>query len=165
MNDLQQHGFKATMLHLDVTHPGEQSLAALKEFAPTHLYYFATPKISSADKTLNEDRFRTFSDYYIFALHRLIEYLKPAGLRNVFVPSSIAITELPKDMMEYAFAKAAMECWVKAMREKRKIFVYAPRFPRIKTAQTQTLLSVPAAAAEDILFPEMLKFEENSLYD
>ena len=49
--------------------------------------------------------------------------------------------------------------------EKQKFFVYMPRFPRIKTAQTQTLLPVDAADAEDILFPELVKFEKESHYD
>lgn len=163
-DDLKRHGFSSSGIYFDINHQDEETLEKIKAFAPTHLYYFATPKISSDVKTLNEERFQLFCHYYIFALHNLSHQLKTSGLKNIFTPSSIAITELPKDMVEYAFAKATMEYWGGVF-EKQRFFVYMPRFPRIKTAQTQTLLPVDAADAEDILFPELVKFEKESHYD
>ena len=70
-------------------------------------------------------------------------------------------------MVEYAMAKEAMECWGRAMNadKKKGVRVYMPRFPRIHTAQTQVLLPVEAADAEDILFPEMQQFEKESTYE
>ena len=164
LDELRNYGGIAEAVQLDVVQPAADSLEKIRAFAPTHLYYFATPKISSVIKTLNQGKFERFCNCYIFALNKLIDELKPHGLKGVFVPSSIAIDELPKDMVEYAMAKEAMECWGRAMNadKKKGVRVYMPRFPRIHTAQTQVLLPVEAADAEDILFPEMQQFEKES---
>ena len=164
LDELRNYGGIAEAVQIDVVQPAADSLEKIRAFAPTHLYYFATPKISSVIKTLNQGKFERFCNCYIFALNKLIDELKPHGLKGVFVPSSIAIDELPKDMVEYAMAKEAMECWGRAMNadKKKGVRVYMPRFPRIHTAQTQVLLPVEAADAEDILFPEMQQFEKES---
>ena len=164
LNELRGYGCTAEAVQLDAVHPSADSLEKIRVFAPTHLYYFATPKISSVIKTFNQGKFERFCNCYIFALNKLVDELKPHGLKGVFVPSSIAIDELPKDMVEYAMAKEAMECWGRAMNadKKKGVRVYMPRFPRIRTAQTQVLLPVEAADAEDILFPEMQQFEKES---
>ena len=47
----------------------------------------------------------------------------------------------------------------------KKIYVYTPRFPRVNTAQTQALMPVETAETEDILFPELIKFEKESHND
>ena len=111
IQELKTHNLSAESVRFNINRQSATSLEKIKAFAPTHLYYFATPKISFNAKTFNEKLFQTFCHYYMFALHELINLLKPFGLKNIFTPSSVAITEFPRDMMEYAFAKAAMECW------------------------------------------------------
>ena len=167
LHELRDYGCPAEAVQLDAVQPSADSLEKIRAFAPTHLYYFATPKISPSGKTISEEKFSTFCRYYIFALNRFIEQLRPMGLRNVFAPSTVFVDELPKDMTEYAMAKEAMECWGRAMNadKKKGVRVYMPRFPRIHTAQTQALLPVEAADAEDILFPEMQQFEKESIYE
>lgn len=155
VREFGQNGYGTSFVQADANDLSEEALERIKAFDPTHVYYFATPKISIGSGSLNRQKFFEFSHSYIFSLDNLI---KKTGVKKVFVPSSTAIDELPKDMLEYAFAKQAMETYACWMTEKKKIHVYAPRFPRIETDQTQSILSVQAKKAEDVLQKELSSF-------
>ncbi len=144
-------------LHLDAADPAPESLEAIKTFRPTHLYYFATPHITNSLPSLSREKFIALVDIYIFALNDLINAVA-YGLRGVFYPSSTAVEDLPNGMIEYALAKYATELYSRYLRQKFKLFVYNPRFPRIETEQTANLLGLRAAAPEDVLKVELEKF-------
>lgn len=156
--EFSQNNLKTDFIQLDIGNVSKQALQKIQEFSPTHLYYFATPKISAGTGNLNEKRFIDFMRCYIFALDSFMESLNVTSLKNIFLPSSVAIDELPKDMLEYALAKSAMETYARWLSKSRKIFVYTPRFPRIATDQTQTILPIPAQKAEDVLKQELTLF-------
>ncbi|MBR1945384.1 MAG: SDR family NAD(P)-dependent oxidoreductase, partial [Alphaproteobacteria bacterium] len=155
-SEFSENGLTTDFIQFDVTSPSREALEYIARFRPTHLYYFATPKISIGTGALSEDRFNGFAHTYIFALDNLIK--ETQDLKAVFAPSSVAIDELPKDMVEYAFAKAAMEVYAHWMEKSRKLRFYTPRFPRIETDQTQSVLSVPAEKAENVLSRELSIF-------
>jgi len=155
-SEFSENGLTTDFIQFDVTSPSREALEYIARFRPTHLYYFATPKISIGTGALSEDRFNGFAHTYIFALDNLIK--ETQDMKAVFAPSSVAIDELPKDMVEYAFAKAAMEVYAHWMEKSRKLRFYTPRFPRIETDQTQSVLSVPAEKAENVLSRELSIF-------
>ena len=154
--EFSENGLTTDFIQFDVTAPSREALEYIARFRPTHLYYFATPKISIGTGALSEDRFNGFAHTYIFALDNLIK--ETQDLKAVFAPSSVAIDELPKDMVEYAFAKAAMEVYARWIEKSRKLRFYTPRFSRIETDQTQSVLSVPAEKAENVLNRELSIF-------
>ena len=157
-NEFSGNGLKTDFIQFDVNAPSPEALERIFLFRPTHLYYFATPKISAGTGVLSEDRFNAFARTYIFALEALIKAGGMNELKGVFAPSSVAIDELPKDMVEYAFAKAAMEVFARWVEKSRRLRFYAPRFPRIETDQTQNVLNVPAEKAENVLIRELSIF-------
>lgn len=156
--EFDKNGYSTEFIQLDVNDLSDEALERIKTFNPTHLYYFATPQISVGTGNLSRRKFVTFADSYIFSLDNLI---RKTGIKAIFAPSSTAIDEFPKDMLEYAFAKQAMEAYAKWMTEKKKIRIYTPRFPRIETDQTQNILSIHAMKAEDVLKKELSLFLVN----
>ena len=105
---------------------------------PTHLYYFATPHISSGSKNyFSEDFFHKFSKFYVLKFNELAEKLIENGLKYIFYPSSVFLDELPLDMIEYCAAKSAGEFICNSLQKKyTSIFIDKPRLPRMLTDQT-----------------------------
>lgn len=155
-DELKLNDYNTSFFQLDIQNLSKESLKIIEQFAPTHLYYFATPHIINNNKNLSMEIFQNFSNYYIFALDKLINSVNT--LEGVFYPSSTAITDLPSGMIEYAFAKSAAELYAEFLRQKRKIKIFNPRFPRIETSQTLSLLEVKALKPEDILKTELDNF-------
>ena len=112
---------------------------------PTHLYYFATPHIFSAqDGVFSPALFDRFCDFYVTGFLNVVNQLEGLGLRKLFYPSTVAIEELPSNMGEYASAKRAGELLCTFLeKNSRDLTIYQPRLPRLATDQTVTLL--PAA--------------------
>ena len=148
--DIAQTGAAAKAIKFDAG--GEivdlQKLAI--EWRPTDLLYFATPTINKADtRFFNESVFRRFADVYVRGFSETAEVVLSAGsLQTIVYPSSVALEDLTKGMMEYSAAKAAGEkiCDYIARRNKG-IRVITPRLPRMATDQTASVLSSAACAA------------------
>jgi acyl dehydratase/NAD(P)-dependent dehydrogenase (short-subunit alcohol dehydrogenase family) len=145
-------------LPLDVLEiDGDVALQAIQDWAPTDLYYFATPFIfSSANGVFEVERFQNFCTFYVTAFEKLVRKLAPAGLRSVLYPSSTAVEELPLNLGEYAAAKAAGESVCKYLEKRhRGLRIHAVRFPRLATDQTASVSPVengdPVPALADAL--------------
>ena len=65
-------------------------------------------------------------------------------------------------MLEYAFAKQSSETYADYLRKMTELTVINPRFPRVKTEQTLSLLDIPAVYPEEIL---LKVFEQNNIFN
>jgi len=132
------------------------------DWAPTHLFYFATPPIARAVKSrFSTELFREFCSYYVDAVVTLVGQLMPSGLRGLYYPSSVFVSELPSGMGEYAAAKSAGESMCSFLdRTQPDLQVLAPRLPKSATDQTASLVPArnenPALVLIDTLQPFML---------
>lgn len=117
-----------------------------KQWAPTYLYYFATPFIFMAAKGLfSSQLFQKFCDYYVTGFLNTVQTIRNMGvdLQKIFYPSSVSIDELPLNMGEYTAAKMAGEILCTFLEKTNPdITIHKPRLPRTATDQTTTLFSV-----------------------
>jgi hypothetical protein len=128
-------------MSLDVLCPSDDQLAAICNFRPTHLYYFATPHIFSPQRGgFNWDSYDNFNSIYIKGLHRILRELEQQPLK-VFAPSTIFINELNIEYGEYIVSKVSMEYYFRWLCHAKPQFkFYMPRLPKIQTDQTTSFL-------------------------
>ena len=146
VKDIGLHGGFANAAQFDLTSFYENDLAVMDNFAPTDVYYFATPFIFSGQKDFfSENRLKQFMDFYLLGFHKLVDRFSKCGTNRYFFPSSVAIDEQPEAMGEYCVAKAAAETYCEwVVKNRPKIKIVYPRLPRLATDQTASI-----AAAEN----------------
>lgn len=141
VTNINSQGGHAQATAFDVASFSDESLVVLDDFAPTDIYYFATPFIFSGQKDVFSDhRLRQFMDFYLLGFHKLLDRYVQRGTRRFFCPSSVALDELPASMGEYCVAKAAVEAycdWVS--RNRPGVTISHPRLPRLATDQTASI--------------------------
>jgi acyl dehydratase len=144
--EIRSSGGVCEMLAYDASLPAEPQLAGLAA-APTHAYYFATPKIFGAQSALfARARLDAFLSVYVDGFLDLAEALR-ARRRDVslFYPSSVAVAERPRGMLEYAMAKAAGETLCAEINQAlRPLHVMVDRLPRLLTDQTASVIGASA---------------------
>ncbi|MCP4609787.1 MAG: SDR family NAD(P)-dependent oxidoreductase [Planctomycetes bacterium] len=147
VNEIVSNGASADCFVFNVLDIPRDLTERLKgQWAPTHLYYFATPFIFDAfNGIFSPQLFRKFCDYYVTGFLNTIKIVRNLGsnLKIIFYPSSVAIDDLPLNMGEYASAKMAGEvlcCFLE--KADPSIRIYKPRLPRTATDQTASLLPV-----------------------
>ena len=155
--EIRRFGAACDMVRLDVASPRAPLRSLTKRgWVPTHLYYFATPKIFVPRHGLvDEVLFRRFADVYVKGFARTFEACAGVPRRplRVFYPSTVAIDEPVRELTEYAAAKAAGETLCRNLeRAAPESRFLVERLPRIDTDQTATLLKVPAANALEVLY-------------
>lgn len=156
--EVASSGGRVRSFEMDVLQPGSSLTAIRSELVSvSHLLYFATGPIFVAERGAFDPRvFAAFCDFYVTAFASIVEALLPAGLRRVLYPSSTAIDEIPADMGEYAAAKAAGESLCAFLAKTRpELVIRAPRFPRLATDQTKSLVRSREEAPERVLLPEL----------
>lgn len=125
----------------------------------THVYYCATNRIfGAASEAFDRNRLDRFLSIYVDGFHRIVEALLKGRQQNdglsVLYPSSIAVTERPKGMTEYAMAKAAGEILCADLaRNNTNLTITCPRLPRILTDQTATVPPVESENALSVVLP------------
>lgn len=123
----------------------------------THLYYFATPRISRpAAGGVSAKAFAEFNRVYVERFQDLCLAALAASDRRISVlyPSSIAVEDPPRGMVEYAMSKAAGELLCRTLaRAHPRLTIAAPRLPRILTDQTALAIPVKAQTASEVLLP------------
>ena len=147
---IRDRGLAASALQMDV-HAPEPAFQALSErgFAPTDMFYFATPHIFVRKKKLFEndifnDFVRVYVDDFMVAVDRAAAIAQ--GKLSVFYPSSQALDSPLADLAEYCIAKAGGEAACDMLnRFNGDVSVIVERLPRIETDQTSTLIDVPTA--------------------
>jgi hypothetical protein len=159
--DIESNGGIAGCFPFDVLNPVICGTAiSASGWAPTHIYYFATPFIFSASKgKFSADLFQKFSEYYVTGFTNLIDALIEFQPLKVFYPSSVAIDELPKNMGEYATAKIAGELLCDFLEKCHSgLRIYKSRFPRTETDQTATIIPVASADPAELMLSELRIF-------
>jgi NAD(P)-dependent dehydrogenase (short-subunit alcohol dehydrogenase family) len=140
-------GGSAVSFRHDVVEPqGQFKLErALGDWQPTLLGYFATPHIFAGHGgRYSAELFRTFCDFYVNAFYATFASLPT--VRRVLYPSTIAIDDPQPNLMEYAAAKAAGESLCRSLAAANpEIRIASPRFGRLNTDQTATLLNIRGA--------------------
>ena len=131
-----------------------QQLRAL-DFAPTHLYYFASPKIFvKRGGEFDPGLFARFRAAYVEGFEALCRVCRSAGAHSLhaFYPSSTALDESVKNLEEYVAAKrAGEERCTELARSDPALEIVTRRLPRIATDQTSTFVRAAAADALDVM--------------
>jgi hypothetical protein len=143
--EITEGGGSAACFGYDVLGGPGALVDGLGAWRPTLFCYFATPFIfAGAQGRFSAELFRTFCDFYVTGFHQTFVAVSEAS--RVLYPSTVAIEAPPPNLVEYAAAKAAGEslCRSLALAHPDKRFE-CPRFPRLATDQTATLLKVPGA--------------------
>lgn len=120
------------------------------------VYLFATPRIFRSHVELfDAGLFQEFAHFYVEQLYRLCAHFERLERKaTVFFPSSVAVSERPKGLTEYAMAKAAAELLIADINASfEHVSVKTARLPRMATDQTASLLPVDAASNLDTLLP------------
>lgn len=139
-------GGRCEVIELDVRDPQLITDMLKRVDLPTHIYYFASSRISRPRRPPFDDRlFNDFVDIYVNSFARLICALQrsvPSSLK-VFYPSTVFINEMPKEFPEYIAAKSAGETICRYFTKQLKnIDVFVARLPRLPTDQTSGLIKV-----------------------
>jgi len=166
VKEINSNGGVADCLHFDVlSHQKDYLSALLSNWAPTHLYYLATPFISEGVKgEFSFDLFRKFCNYYITGFLNTLNQLRSLGLSNVFYPSTVFIDELPMDMGEYAAAKIAGEMLCMFLKKSNKdMSIHSPRLPRVSTDQTVSLLPIKNQDPVQVMLEHLRLFRDISV--
>lgn len=146
VNEIKGGGGDAADVPFNVLSTPKLSIDEIIHFAPTHLYYFATPRILKSDsgREFSEELLKTFSDYYVTGFSDTVEYLlkNVASLRYIFYPSSIFVETNPAGFAEYVNAKNTGEALCMQLEKKHNnIRIYKPRLPQLATDQTSSLMA------------------------
>lgn len=154
-------GGRADVISYDVLKPSLPQLERLRS-VPTHVYYFATNRISGRPGILFDPaRLDLFMKFYVNGLFNLCSGLFSLTQRfKVFFPSTVYVEKHPKHMTEYAMAKAAGEVLCADL---NVIFPgvtgLSHRFPRLKTDQTSSAMPETFVDTLDALLPEILAMQ------
>ena len=138
-------GGRCRTTRFDVDHARHDLDHILSEVAvPTHVYYFAAPRIGRAKaKLFSPAVFRSFMQVFVEGFGQVAAALA-AGTSSVklFYPSTVYLDELPKDQGEYIAAKAAGEALCQHLNKHAgNLIVLSRRLPRLHTDQSAGLLS------------------------
>jgi acyl dehydratase/NAD(P)-dependent dehydrogenase (short-subunit alcohol dehydrogenase family) len=150
------------VIELDVSN--RQQVGALRTAVPgvTHLYYFASPPIfRGVNGVYSNALFNEFRSVYVAAFDAVVGALDPAGLIGVLLPSSVAVDRVVGGMAEYADAKRLAEARADELAaEHPHLSVIRPRFPRLDTDQTASLLPAETGDAVAELLPALRSMAE-----
>jgi len=138
VEDITSNGGVASCFHFDVLDID----FLMKDWVPTHLYYFATPFIFSGTAgVFSPTLYDKFCKYYVTGFINTLNQFGGSDIEHVFYPSTIAIDEMPFNMGEYAAAKASGEAVCDFLEKTNQgVKIYKPRFPRVATDQTATFI-------------------------
>lgn len=141
-------------IKLNVSNPTKYIFKKINDFNPSHIYYFATPRINVNGDKLDKKAILNFINIYIYALENILNNTNP---KIVFIPSSSALYELPFNMKEYAMSKAMLEIYGKYIEKISNIKILMPRLTRIQTNQTLSVIPQNLPKPSEIILNELLK--------
>jgi acyl dehydratase/NAD(P)-dependent dehydrogenase (short-subunit alcohol dehydrogenase family) len=154
--EISQWGGNCDALQYDVRMPAAPQLRSLA--APvSQVYYYASGQIfGRKTKEFQPAIFDDFLQFYVRAFYDLCAALRESTQQgiSVFYPSSVAVQERPRNMTEYAMAKAAGELLCADLnRFWPTMHITMVRLPRLLTDQTSTVASVENANSVDTILP------------
>ncbi len=144
--EITSWGGRCEVFELDVHNPTSVSTMIRKVGAPTHLYYFASSRISRPRHSFFEEALLgEFIDIYVNSFARMIAAARQtvSGPLKVFYPSTIFIDEMPREFPEYMAAKSAGEAVCRYLSlHLPDLDVVVKRLPRLPTDQTSGLIKI-----------------------
>ncbi len=145
-------GAKLEVSAFDARQPAPPQLADLP-FRPTHVFYFATSKIFRQKSGLyGKDLLDEFNQIYVTAFFDICQHFSGGAPVKIFYPSSVAVEERPRDMTEYAMAKAAGEVLCDDIdRFMAGVHIVRHRLPRLATDQTATVTAVENVSSAEVM--------------
>jgi len=151
-------GFKMEATHFDVRQDSAELLTKVcKQFRPTHLYYFATPRIFGRRRDpFDAEQFRIFADFYVERFATVCRAaMNAVPTLDVFYPSTTGLgTDAVRELTEYTAAKAAGEALCTSMNASIPgLRIAVRRLPRVATDQTATMLPIASANPIDTMIP------------
>lgn len=144
----------ATVLHYDARE------SALRQLTPLtweigQLYYFATAHIARQKVYgYSPERFAELCAVYVNGFADIWSALKIRSKQSLraFYPSTIYVEEGPRDLIEYAMAKAAGEAFCAGVnRFSGDVRILVKRLPRLLTDQTATVMPDESADPLDAM--------------
>jgi acyl dehydratase len=163
--EITRHGGCASALHLDVEHPGGAVVQLVRDgMVPTHLYYFAAPRIGGHKSGgFDVPRWHLFCKVFVEAFASVVHSFKSTvPALQVFYPSTIFIDELPSEYPEYIAAKAAGEVMCQHLAKHIPgLGMLVRRLPRMPTDQTAGLIRL--ATAEPLPLMLRIAYDMQSL--
>jgi acyl dehydratase/NADP-dependent 3-hydroxy acid dehydrogenase YdfG len=154
--EIEGWGGSCAVMRYDATLAAGTQLAGMT-VPVTQAYYYATGQIFRGKKAVfSPEIYAEFAKVYVEGFFDLCEALERRSVEgvSVFYPSSVAVVERPREMTEYAAAKAAGEVLCEDMnRFMRGVRVVQRRLPRLPTDQTLSLVSVASADPLEVLLP------------
>jgi hypothetical protein len=126
------------LLHFDSQNPSSTALRIMRDFQPTHLFYFATPPIQRQFSTkFNDQLYENFRSIYVTAFEDLIRGL---GIKVSFFPSTTFIDTNQSGFSEYIQAKIDGESLCDELNRMGHSQVFHQRLPPLVTDQTSETL-------------------------
>lgn len=163
--ECQAVGAEAKSFRYDVTDVEDSLERSLGDgFQPTHLYYFATPRIHLRGHEKNSDaRDPIFATSYVDGFRRTVEaaYKSSGDRLSAFYPSSVLIDDERSKDTDYAKAKLAGEEMCRQLeKEYPGLTIQAPRLKKLRTDQTVVLGADTAADPVSAIVVELTAFAE-----
>ena len=142
VDEIKRWGGDCDSMEYDVRAPPSIQLESLTTPVP-YFYYYATPQIfRRRTKRFDSAILDDFLAFYVRGFYDLCLALRTSFEQgcSAFYPSSVALEERPRDMTEYAMAKAAAEILCSDLvRGWSGMHIHLARLPRLLTDQTATL--------------------------
>lgn len=152
--DIRQAGGRAGAFRYDCLAEAGPQLAAVPQDVGS-VYYFATTQIFGRTAPgFSSERFAAFSRVYVAGFDALVAALlaRRPGSLVAFYPSSVAVDDTPRNMGEYAMAKAAGEVLCRHItRFSGRAVVDIERLPRLPTDQTASMIEQEAASPATVI--------------
>ena len=162
-SEIRAGGGRCEALRFDVTSPPcERPDDLPTDWAPTDIYYFASPHIDiRPGEPWNAALFARFCDFYVTGLARSLAavdaWLPAAKPLKLFYPSSVFLDEPVRGAAEYAAAKAAGEQLCRNLTVTRRgLTAEWPRLPRMLTDQTAGLKATQVRPPLDVMLGSLL---------
>jgi hypothetical protein len=162
--EFSANGLSCRVMQYEVNRSAAAQLCALP-ITPNQVYYMPTPRIFGRQANIfDQRRFEEFLRYYVSGFNDLYRAIndKCGGSFSMLYPSSVAVSERPSGMVEYAMAKSAGEILCEDIRS----FgpggkVLARRLPRLLTDQTATFMEVATTDPAEIMIPIVREVHAN----
>jgi len=168
VNDIETNGGSVIAHRFDVIDGGGVLLEALGEWRPTDLLYLATPAIFRArQEEFSTALYDEFTDIYLKSFADIFFSLVPHNtLKFVKYPSTVAISDLTKDIPEYIVAKSAAEALCRLLSKAHNDINFdVKRLPRLATDQTANVYGIMAEDPVPVLLAWLRSVEENTNLD
>jgi NAD(P)-dependent dehydrogenase (short-subunit alcohol dehydrogenase family) len=138
-----------------VADPMDRLQRASRKFGPTHLYYFASPRIFVRRRGLFDAAlFERFSAFYVSGFAGACAAARGRSPLTAFYPSSTALDEPVRELTEYLAAKAAGEALCRSMAETMPdVRIVVRRMGRVVTDQTASLVATRAVEPVAAMLP------------